>query len=55
MFIAVVLGLLALVKRLPLPQSLARRALPIASYAIGTLAAFWFIERLGGGLDMTGR
>ena len=48
LFIAAVLGLLALVKRLPLPRPLAQHALPVASYAIGTLAAFWFVERLSG-------
>jgi hydrogenase/urease accessory protein HupE len=48
LFIAVVLGLLALVKRLPLPRPLAQHALPVASYTIGTLAAFWFVERLAG-------
>ncbi len=48
LFIAVVLGLLALVKRLPLPRTLAQHALPAASYVIGTLAAFWFVERLAG-------
>jgi hydrogenase/urease accessory protein HupE len=48
LFIAAVLGLLALAKRLPLPRPLTRRALPLASYAIGALAAFWFIERLAG-------
>jgi hydrogenase/urease accessory protein HupE len=48
LFIAVVLGLLALAKRVPLPHPVARRALPVASYVIGALAAFWFIERLSG-------
>lgn len=46
LFIAVVLGLFALVRRLSLPRSLAQRALPAASYVIGTLAAFWFVERV---------
>jgi hydrogenase/urease accessory protein HupE len=48
LFIAVVLGLLALAKRLPLPRAVTQHALPVASYAIGTLAAFWFVERLAG-------
>ena len=48
LFIAVVLALLALAKRVPLPHPVARRALPVASYVIGALAAFWFIERLSG-------
>ncbi len=47
-FIAVVLGLLAVARRLPLPRPLTAHALPVASYAIGTLAAFWFVERLAG-------
>jgi hydrogenase/urease accessory protein HupE len=48
LFISVVLGLLALAKRLPLPRPLAQHALPVAGYAIGSLAAFWFVERLAG-------
>jgi hypothetical protein len=48
LFIAVVLALLALTRRVPLPHPVARRALPVASYAIDALAAFWFIERLSG-------
>ncbi len=47
-FIGAVLGLAALAKRLPMPRPLAQHALPVASYAIGTLAAFWFVERLAG-------
>ena len=47
-FIAVVLGVLALARRVTLPRSLTEPALPVASYAIGTLAAFWFVERLAG-------
>jgi HupE / UreJ protein len=41
LFIAAVLGLLALLRRLPLP-----RPLPATRNVIGTLAAFWFVERL---------
>jgi hydrogenase/urease accessory protein HupE len=48
LFIGVVLGLLALARRLQLPRPLSRHALPVASYAIGTAAAFWFAERLAG-------
>ncbi len=48
LFIAVVLGLLTLARRLPLPRPALRHALPVASYVIGTLAAFWFVERLSG-------
>lgn len=47
-FIAAVLALLALAKRLPLSRPLTQRALPAATYAIGTLAAFWFFERVAG-------
>jgi hypothetical protein len=46
MFVGAVLGVLALARRLDLPQPVQRHALPAASYAIGTLAAFWFIQRL---------
>jgi len=45
-FIAVVLSLLALVKRMKLPPIIERYTLPVATYAIGVLAAFWFFERL---------
>ena len=48
LFIAVVLGTLALVKRLQLPRPLVQHAMPVAAYTIGALAAFWFIERLAG-------
>lgn len=48
LFIAVVLGMLALMKRLALPRPLAQHAVPAATYAIGTLAAFWFVDRLAG-------
>lgn len=50
-FIAAVLGLLALARRVPLPDSVSRRAQPVATYAIGTLAAFWFVERVAGFLS----
>jgi len=45
-FIAVVLGLLALARRVPLHESVSRWVQPISIYAIGTLAAFWFVERV---------
>ena len=45
-FIAAVLTTLAIVRRIPLPAWAARQAQPVATYAIGTLAAFWFIERV---------
>ena len=47
-FVAAVLCALAGARRIPLPEPIARRALPIATYAIGTLTAFWLIERLAG-------
>jgi hydrogenase/urease accessory protein HupE len=47
-FIGLVLGALACAKRIDLPLALERHALPVAAYAIGSLAAFWFIERLAG-------
>jgi hydrogenase/urease accessory protein HupE len=46
LFIGAVLGAAALARRLPLPRAHARHAVPVASYAIGTLAAFWFAERI---------
>ena len=48
LFIAAVLGSLALVKRLPLPRRLTQHAVPATSYVIGTLAAFWLVERVAG-------
>lgn len=47
-FIAVVLGALACAKRLQLPPVFERYASTVATYAIGIVAAFWFIERLAG-------
>ena len=47
-FIAVVLGLFALAKRIKRAASLERYARPAAPYAIGILASFWFCERLAG-------
>lgn len=46
MFIAVVLCAIAFVRRLPLPAPLARNAQATAALLIGSLAAFWFIERV---------
>lgn len=48
LFIGVVLAALACAKRIRLPAMITRAALPVASYAIGSVAAFWFIERLSG-------
>jgi hydrogenase/urease accessory protein HupE len=45
-FIGLVLGVMALASRVNLPPALERHALPVATYAIGSVAAFWFIDRL---------
>jgi hydrogenase/urease accessory protein HupE len=45
-FVAGVLGLRALLLRLPLPASTPRMGSTAASYALGTLAVFWFCERV---------
>jgi hydrogenase/urease accessory protein HupE len=47
-FIAAVLAGIALVRRAGVSTALERRALPAAAWAIGSLAAFWFFERLAG-------
>jgi hydrogenase/urease accessory protein HupE len=46
-FVAAVLGVAAAAKRLRLAAPVERWALGAAPYAIGGLAGFWFIERLG--------
>lgn len=46
MFVAVVLSLRELLLRCRLPTSARLYAQPIASYGLGTLAAFWFFERV---------
>jgi len=45
-FVAVVLSLAALARRIRLAARVERYASQAAPYAIGTLAAFWFFERL---------
>jgi hydrogenase/urease accessory protein HupE len=45
-FIAVVLGAIAIAKRIAIPPFVTRYAYPIATFAIGTLAAFWFVGRV---------
>lgn len=45
-FIFVVLGALALAKRLRTPAVVERHARPVSACAIGILAAFWFFQRL---------
>lgn len=47
-FIAAVLALFALARRLRLAAAIERYARPGAPYAIGILASFWFFERLAG-------
>jgi len=47
-FIAVVLVALRAARLLPIPALVERYALSFATYAIGILAAYWFIERLAG-------
>ena len=47
-FIAAVLGLIHLAKRLPIPTAGEYRLRTGTSYAIGTVAAFWFVDRLAG-------
>jgi hydrogenase/urease accessory protein HupE len=45
-FIVVVLGMLALMRRISLPAIVLRRALPVATYGIGAVSAFWLIDRV---------
>ena len=45
-FIAAVLIALGLARRIPVPGAVSRQAKPIATYAIGSLAAFWFVDRV---------
>jgi hydrogenase/urease accessory protein HupE len=47
-FIGVVLGALTVVRRIGFSPAVGRGAHSAATYAIGILAAFWFIERLAG-------
>jgi len=46
MFVAAALSLRALLLRCRLPRAAHLYAQPIASYGLGTLAAFWFFERV---------
>src|SRR5262249_1544337 len=45
-FIGAVLSVLAGGRRIEFPPKIEQHALTAATYAIGTMAAFWFIERL---------
>jgi hydrogenase/urease accessory protein HupE len=47
-FIGAVLAVLALAKRIHFAPAVERHAPAATAYAIGTMAAFWFIERLAG-------
>ena len=47
-FIAVVVAALTVVRRVRIPDRLWRPARPVATYAIGGVAAFWFVERVAG-------
>jgi len=47
-FITVVLGIFSLAKRIKLAAACERYARPAAPYAIGSLASFWFFDRLAG-------
>jgi hydrogenase/urease accessory protein HupE len=47
-FIAGVLGALRCIKWVKLPVFVERHARPVTTYAIGIMAAYWFIERLAG-------
>jgi len=47
-FIAGVLGALRCTKWVKLPVFVERHARPVTTYAIGIMAAYWFIERLAG-------
>jgi hydrogenase/urease accessory protein HupE len=45
-FIGAVLAAFAIVKRLALPAVVVQRMQPVATYAIGGVAAFWLVERV---------
>jgi hypothetical protein len=47
-FIAVVLAALRCAKLIRFPELVERHARSAVSYAIGSMAAYWFIERLAG-------
>jgi hypothetical protein len=48
MFIAAVLGALRVAKWIKFPAFVDRYARLAATYAIGIMAAYWFVERLAG-------
>jgi hydrogenase/urease accessory protein HupE len=45
-FIAFVLAAITLARRLPLPVMVERYTVPVTTYALGGLAAFWFVDRV---------
>jgi len=47
-FIGCVLSALACARYFDVPTMVKRYALPVTTYAIGSVAAFWFIDRLTG-------
>lgn len=47
-FITVVLALIQLAERIRIPAAIRSHARPAAAYTIGTVASFWFFERLAG-------
>jgi hypothetical protein len=47
-FIAAVLTVLQCAKLIRLPALVVRHARPVTTYAIGIMAAYWFVERLAG-------
>jgi hydrogenase/urease accessory protein HupE len=46
MFIGAVLAVMAIANRIAALATVRRYAVPVTSYAIGSLAAFWFVERV---------
>jgi hydrogenase/urease accessory protein HupE len=47
-FLVAILAVVALARRIQVSDGIRRRAMPAGAYAIGTLAAFWFFQRLAG-------
>jgi len=47
-FVGAVLAVAALSRRIGIARRLEHYVRPVASYAVGSLAAFWFLERLAG-------
>jgi hydrogenase/urease accessory protein HupE len=47
-FIAAVIGVIQLAKQFPISEIVERRLRTVTAYGVGTVAAFWFVERLAG-------